>query len=473
MKLYAALLIALAGTLVRAGSQDAFVRVSPRDHRYLQLSDGTPYIPIGLNMISPPRAGEDENEALRGMEAWLASLSSNGGNYIRVWLSNSFWDIEQEKSGVYDDGKARRIDRLLDLCRKYNIRVKLTMEHFRSIGGGRAAFDKPLHHISNGGPALSIAAFFDGEASRGQFKRKIQWYRKRYGDQPIVYGWELWNEVDCVAGGDYLAWTSVMLAELHKAFPKNLVMQSLGSFDTARKQDIYRRHSLLEGNDVAQVHRYLDLGASLEVCKGPVDVMAADAVRELRSYHPGRPIILAETGAVEPKHSGSFRYYGADREGTLLHDVLFAPFFAGAAGPGQIWHWNNYVAANDLWRHYARFAEVVRDLDPPAEAFEPMMLKHDRLRIYALRGRHTLLAWCRDMRNTWESELKNGDKPEVLEGLEVDLRPALKSGSPAVVRIYDPWTGRWSEAKLRKGRLMLPAFSRSAVIQIRSGGIQP
>jgi hypothetical protein len=71
-------------------SHSAFVRVSPRDHRYLELSDGTPYIPIGLNMISPPNAGRGEDEALRGMEDWIARLSSNGGNYIRVWLSNDF-----------------------------------------------------------------------------------------------------------------------------------------------------------------------------------------------------------------------------------------------------------------------------------------------------------------------------------------------------------------------------------------------
>jgi hypothetical protein len=222
----------------------------------------------------------------------------------------------------------------------------------------------------------------------------------------------------------------------------------------------------MPGNDLAQVHRYLDLGASLEICKGPVDLMAADAVRELLSYQPGRPIILAESGAVEPRHTGPFRLYRADREGMLLHDILFAPFFAGAAGPGQVWHWDSYVAANDLWRHFARFAEAVRDLDPPAEAFEPMMLAHDRLRIYVLRGRRTLLAWCRDTRNTWESELARGEKPELLKALAVDLRPALSGKLPRTARLYDPWQDRWSQARLRSGRLTLPPFSRSIVIRV-------
>ncbi len=447
-------------------SSAQFVRVSPRDHRYLETSDGTPYVPIGLNMISPPGAG-DEAAALRGMEAWLDSLAANGGNYIRVWLSNPFWDVEHERSGVYDAEKAKRIDRLLEMCRKRGIRVKMTLEHLRSIGGGPQRWaDKPLHNKENGGPAASIADFFDGEASREQFRRKIRWYSERYGDQPIVYGWELWNEINAVRDGDYMAWTQAMLPELQRAFPKNMVMQSLGSFDTDGVRERYRQHSRMQGNVVAQVHRYLDLGAALEVCHGPVDVLAADAVRELLSYDPGRPVILAESGAVEPKHSGPFKLYAKDRDGTLLHDILFAPFFAGAAGPGQIWHWDSYVAPNNLWWQFGRFAETVRGLNPPTEGFEPAMVEHPRLRVYVLKGRRTVLAWCRDTRNTWESELQRGERPEVLRGLEVDFATALAGRKTGKARVYDPWTGRWQAAKLKAGKVKLPAFSRSLVIRV-------
>jgi len=472
LKLSPALSIALCGLPALFAqpidSNSPYVRVSPRDHRYLELSDGKPYIPIGLNMISPPNVRRGEDEALRGMEAWLASLSSNGGNYIRVWVSNDFWDVEHERSGVYDEAKARRIDRMLDLCRKYGIRVKLTMEHFRSIGGGRQAWaDKPLHNLANGGTAQSVADFFDGEPSRSLFKNKIAWYGERYGNQPVVYGWELWNEINAVSGGgNIMAWTEIMLAELHKTFPKNMAMQSLGSFDNTRWRDLYRQHSNLPGNDIAQVHRYLDLGANWDVCKGPVDVLAAEAVREIKSYEPGRPIVLAESGAVEPSHSGPFKLYGVDKEGTLLHDILFAPFFAGAAGGGQIWHWDSYVAPNDLWFQYGRFAETVRGLDPPAEAFEPSMLKHDRLRVYVLNGKRTLLAWCRDTKNTWESELKNGEKPEQLRNVTVDFGPVLSGKAPRSVRVYDPWANRWSNARLKNGKLTFPACSRSIVVRM-------
>jgi hypothetical protein len=460
--------MALAGgAWAQTTAPETYVRVSSRDARYLELSDGSPYIPIGLNMIAPPGASGDPEAALRGMEEWLKSLSSNGGNYIRVWLSDPFWDVEHEKSGVYDAEKAKRIDRLLDLCRKYNIRVKLTMEHFRTIGGGRQRWaDKPLHNSANGGPADTVGEFFDKETSRAQFRRKIAWYAARYGNQPIIYGWELWNEINAVSGnGDYMSWTEAMLAELHKAFPKNMAMQSLGSFDSDRWVDLYRRHSLMPGNDVAQVHRYLDLGAALAVCKGPVDALASAAVRELAAFKPGRPIILAESGAVEPNHAGPFKLYPEDREGILLHDILFAPFFSGAAGGGQIWHWDSYVAPNKLWWQYGRFAEAVRGLDPPAEGFEPIVIPQPKLRVYALKGKRTILAWCRDAANTWQSELRDGVKPEQLRGLSVDLTSAIAGTRIATARVYDPWSNQWTSVKVKNGRVTLPPFRRSVVIR--------
>jgi hypothetical protein len=474
MKVPLVFLLAATGLLAAtvfpalADPADAFVRVSPRDRRYLELTDGTPYIPNGLNMISPPSTKAGEDAALAGMDDWLTKLASNGGNYIRVWLSSPFWAVEHEKSGVYDEARARRIDHLLEVCHRQGIRVKLTMEHFRSIGGGSQSWaDEPFRNAANGGIARSMDDFFNGDPSREQSRGKIAWYAQRFGNRPEIYGWELWNEINAVGGGgDYMAWTRLMLPELHRAFPKNMAMQSLGSFDKDRVRDTYRAHSTMDGNDVAQVHRYLDLGASLAVCKGPVDILAADAVRELLSYQPARPVILAESGAVEPSHSGPFKLYAADREGMILHDILFAPFFAGAAGAGQIWHWDAYVAANNLWFQYGRFAQVVRGLDPAAEAFSPSMAPHDRLRVYVLRGQHTVLAWCRDTRNTWETELKNGEKPEVLKGAIVDLSQTIAGKRVASARIYDPWADQWSEAKVRKGKLTLPAFKRSIVVRL-------
>lgn len=462
---------ALIGGMALAETEapPAFVRVSPRDPRYFELADGRPYVPIGLNLIAPDGArGGGETNGLNRMDEWIKQLADQGGNYIRVWLSSPFWDVEHERSGVYDETRARRIDALLELARRRNVRVKLTLEHFRSIDGpGRQAWaHKPLHLVARGGTATNIADFFDGLPSRDLFRRKLAWYAERYRDNPTIYSWELWNEINAVGGGDYMAWTEAMLPELHRLFPRNLAMQSLGSFDQDRVRSLYRRSSLMPGNEVAQVHRYLDLGAALEVCHGPVDVLAAEAVRELLAWHPQRPVILAESGAVEPNHAGPFKLYAKDRQGMLLHDILFAPFFAGAAGPGQCWHWDQYVDRNQLWHHFGRFAAAVKDLDPPSEHFQPRLLPHERLRVYALQGRRTLLLWCRDAQNTWQTELRDERKPELLKQVKLDLTEILAKPSIVGARAYDPWADRWTDARIEGQSLELPEFSRSLVVRI-------
>ena len=464
--------VILAGSIVNLGaagkapaspptskSAEAFVRVSPRDPRYFELSDGTPYIPIGLNMIAPP--GE---QGLPGMEAWMTQLAANGGNYIRVWLGNPFFDVEHAHSGEYDEAKAERIKALLSIAAQDGIRVKLCLEHFRNLDGGRQAWaSKPLHLASNGGTATNMNDFFDGSASREQFKKKLAWFAQRFGDNPTVFGWELWNEINAVQGGNYMAWTEVMLPELHRLFPHNLAMQSLGSFDRDSVRSSYQRLATMPGNDVAQVHRYLDLGARLQVCHGPMDVLAADAVRELLATHPGRPVLLAESGAVEPSHSGPFKLYNQDTNGVLLHDVLFAAFFAGAAGPGHIWHWDAYVAKQRLWWQFGRFAQVVKDLDAPAEHFEPRMLPHPRLRVYVLNGRRTVLLWCRDTQDSWQRELAAGQAPDTVQDALLDLEPLNLGKGEA--RIYDPWENRWSPGSVNGDKLSLPSFKRSIVVR--------
>jgi len=465
--------------------QDAFVRVSPRDGRYLELSNGRPYVPNGLNLVGAPPADQ--------FETTLDRMAAHRVNYCRVWLNHASLLIERERTGVFDPAGAANFQRLLTLARERGIRVKLCLEYFRDIRPERHEWsDNLIHHQANGGafaeqdgiPSTAMLDFLRSPAGEEHFIRKLQWYRDRVGDDPTVYGWELWNEVNCV-GPMWLwaPWTECMLAELKRLFPRHLSLQSLGSFDRQEYRAMYGWLAGLAGNDVTQVHRYLDLGAEWEVCHGPVDVLAAEAVRELQRLGTSRPIILAESGAVEPCHSGPFKLFAADTEGTLLHDILWAPFMAGAAGAGQVWFWDRYVAPHDLWWQFDRFAEATAGIDPPAEDFEPLVLAHPRLRVYALRGRRTVLIWCRDAANDWQAELRDGVAPEVLTEEAVDLEatawhwqerprpdltPLLPAGTNWTARTYDPWADVWADLPVSGNALALPPFQRSLVIRLES-----
>jgi len=264
----------------------------------------------------------------------------------------------------------------------------------------------------------------------------------------------------------FFAWNEMMLKETKKRFPDNLVMQSLGSFDNERVKPIYKKMMLLAGNQVAQIHRYLDLGAQMDICKMPMDIICSSAVEELKSYNTGKPIILAETGAVEPRHSGPSNLYAKDTAGILLHDILFAPFFSGAAGAGMSWHWDSYVDKNNLWYHFKRFKEAVKSINPLEERFIASSSETDFLRIYQLNGHKTNLLWLRDKRDNWESELRDGQPPMLISQFELDMKTLDIRKGFNKIKIYDPWQDVWKVFAADDLKIILPDFKRSLVIRI-------
>jgi hypothetical protein len=302
------------------------------------------------------------------------------------------------------------------------------------------------------------------------FLNKVDFYQKRYGSDTLFFGWELWNEMNAMhvpVDSIFFDWNEKMLKEVKQRFPENLVMQSLGSFDSEKVRSSYRKMMLLPGNEVAQVHRYLDLGAKMEVCQMPMDIICSSAVEEILSYNTGKPVLLAETGAVEPSHSGPSKFYPVDSAGILLHDILFAPFFSGSAGTGMCWHWESYVDKNNLWYHYKRFSESVKDINPAEEKFVASKSETDNLRIYRLTGAKTILLWIRDKRNTWQSELRDGVAPVTVAGYQLDLTDTGLNNSHGEITTYDPWQDRWENAVTEGLKISLPDFKRSLVVRIK------
>ncbi|MDR1279420.1 MAG: hypothetical protein LBK99_01175 [Opitutaceae bacterium] len=474
-----------SGSAGREGGRVAqSVRVSARHGRYLELEDGTTFVPIGLN-LSFPRFVQNEEEGLALYESWLRELAANGGNFFRLWLGHPFFDVEPERAGEFDEAAAGRLGRVLGLAGSPGLRVKVTLEHFRSletapvaeIFPGAAQFARGRYHRSRGGPADTMDAFWQGPEARAFYLKKLDWLAERFSAEryPAVAAWELWNEIDASQGRGQEDWTERMLPELRKRFPRCLMLQSLGSFSGGYVEAAYHWLCGLPGNDVVQVHRYLDPGAEWEVCRGPVDVLAADAVRTLREWSaaaggPARPVLLAEGGAVEAHHAGPSSLYERDCEGIILHDVLFAPFFAGAAGCGQMWHWDVYVARHRLWWHFGRFARAIAGFDPVAEGAEPVFWETPRLRAYALRGGNVSLIWLRDRRCDWKSELDAGRAAVPVVGECLCLPPGFAVS--ASVKFYDPWGDcGWVDHGRLNGEagFALPAFTRSLVIRLMTG----
>lgn len=446
-----------------------FVHVSQDNPRYFELGNSC-FIPIGANMCFP-RYETDEEKVFATYHQMMEKLSQFGGNYLRIWLSCPFFELEPNHVGEFDQRKRMRLERLLQLADEFNLRVKITLEHFRMIEKeyeehyqGNVSFIKKIHHVDHGGYARTMLDFFTRADARSAFLAKLDYLAQYFSENETIFAWELWNEINAVGHESplleaWMKWSDEMLPEAQQRFPHHLVVQSLGSFDSI---EAHRSYDWLcrSDFDFAQVHRYINPNTQLAVCVAPMDQLCNDAIVELEQRCSDRPVLLAEVG------SELHRLYTLDRQGTLLHDALFAPFFSGAAGTGLFWHWDMYLEQNDLWYHFGRFARAVAGIDPRYEDYQPYRRENHRLRIYALRGKSHTLIWVRDKYNNWHTELEQGVAPENLHGKTLDLRDIADSGF-LQVEYYLPWADETGSIPVQDGvKLVLPDFVRSIVLKL-------
>lgn len=449
--------LALSACSANNGFTDAFVELSEDNPHYFCLSNGEAYIPIGCNIAAI--------NSVDHIHHYIKMLAQNEANYGRLWLNSALFEPETEYN-VLNERNISHLALLLDLAKQHNIKIKICIESFRHIVPGKNRWDtKASYHTANGGPFEDIGDYITSQRGREEYLRRLQIVKDRIGNHPAVFGWELWNEMNAVNYPFIEEWNDYMLAEVKAMFPHHLVMQSLGSLDRESSFPIYEYIAKHKDNDVMQVHRYLDEGAELPICSAPMDSLCADAVRVLLAYNEDKPALLAEGGAVRPNHAGPSTLYPIDKKGILLHDVLFTPFFCGAAGPGHIWHWDHYVDANNLWYHFKRFANAIKDINPIVEDFLPKRARIDHLNAYILQGKKHALIWLRDARNNWQSELLQHIEPEWISNQQLSLSSITVGKKVRKISAYDPWTDICTEIKTQE-LIKLPPFSRSLVLRL-------
>lgn len=445
------------------------MQINKRDVRYFSDENGKTFIPVGCNLcFVRDSENMEEKEVLALYHDWMTRFAAQGGNYVRIWLGVPFFDVMPEKIGQFDERAVSHIRYIITLAEKLGIKLKFTLEHFRRTVPnkrdaesfpGVVSFVKTLY-----GPyAQTMGEYLASDICRQAYLEKASYLAKQgFGDSPAVAAWELWNEINCIGDvyGNVGQWSRFMIGELQKIFPKQMILQNLGSYSSVSAFHLYDSLSMFPGNAFMQIHCYLDPGAALDFCRGPMDVIASRAVHELHSRAPQLPAVVAECGAVEANHSRYSDLYEADTQGVLLHDILFAPFFSGSAGCGQPWHWDHiYIAKHDLWHHFGRFVRAIRGIDPAEEQFRVFYTETHRLRLYGLKGRYNTLLWCRDKASSWETELKQGIAPGVVTG---EKFPCTFQGKVSCCLV---WEDREIEVTVENNMICLPDFTRSMVMR--------
>ena len=437
------------------------ISVNEDNPRYFVNKKNETWIPIMINYL-PFEINNDEEKGLQEIEHYFKSFSENGGNSMRIWISTPFLEIEDSTEGHYNPQKFARIDRMLEIAEKYSILIKFTLHHIRSID--------PASKAWHNNPALStkfnnIEEYISTFEGRESYLKRAKAFSDRYKDSKQILGWELWNEMNAVGqDGSWVDFTVSVIDSLKKLFPNHSVTQTIGSLDSDYSLKHYQKLIELKINDFLPFHRYLDIGAQYEIVKGPIDELSADLTNVgLNLTNNALPVVVNEIGAVEANHAGPFKLYRKDTLGVLIHDMLFAPYFSGAAGPGAMWHWNDYVNANNLWFHYRIFNNAVKKTDPIKDGFLPQHFESDGIRYYILKGKNKSLIWCRDTQSNWRSELENDIPAKIKTNVSFSL--SYLGDNYSSFTFYEPWEDIWhSKEEIKNNTITLPPFVRSAVI---------
>lgn len=371
-----------------------FVRASDGDPRYLAFDNGDFYFPIGLNM---GWAGQD---VLGDYTRWLDHLSQNGGNYIRVWMASWSFALEWNDTGLGNYSQRMRqawlLDQVFRLAEERGVYVMLCLlNHGAFSTTTNPEWDNNPYNAALGGPLESPEQFVSDPEAKSLFKRRVRYIAARWAYSPNLAVWEWWNEAHWtpIRESDLMAWISEMTAELRKHDPYgHLVSTSYGmGTDNAT-------WSLAE-IDLAQQHEYSTHDAMRTL---PV------TLRLIERYSKDKPVLLAEYGSSAEGESAPF-----NRGAIHLHNGLWAAPFAGYAGTGMYWWWDNFIEPLNLWYHYRGVAAFFKDEDlrgmKPAEALvrnggtgEPPAGDTATALAMALRSAERALVWVRASDYTFE-----------------------------------------------------------------------
>lgn len=407
---------------VMPSASHGYVERSKTDGQYFAFSDGTPFFSVGINTSFPTAYAKSNGTefgvsdvygfvGLMQYERWFQKLSKNGVNVARVWLGHEYFNPDTEQIYQFDYKQFSKIDKLLELAKKYSIKLKLTLEQFRHFNYERVAdsdhtfrvFNKRLY--DGDVRCESSAEWLTNDRWKKAWLHKVEEFARRYAGDTSVFAIELWNEMNCLCDFKLVTeWNHEILPEVKKMFPKHLVCNSLGSLDSEGAMKTYEAFCW-DKSDLVQIHRYLDQGAPYDDCREAVSDVIKGAFQRIKS---DKPVFLAETGAVNNRHSGPFKFYANDDRGIIFADCVYTPVFLKSAGTGNIWHWDaRYVEFKNLYHMYRPIKELVEGVDFTHETFRCVDLSDERISLLLLKGRTVALGYIRNKDDNWKNVLRD------------------------------------------------------------------
>lgn len=410
-------------TVTESGER-GFVRIDPRNPRYLAFDDGTPYFAIGENMSWYGSGG------MVDYQTWLDALHAAGGNFIRVWMAPWGFSLEWSDTGLgnYNNrqDEAYQLDALMDMAHERDVYIMLALlNHGQFSTSTNPEWDANPFNVANGGPLESPGEFATNPEAIKLWNRRLRYIAARWGYSTNIMSWEWWNEINWtqLVNPDLLVpWVSRSTAYLKTVDPYNHLITHSGS--------PVGDEAVWEQMDFVQDHRY-----------DPSD-MVMDLTRVTATWletYPDTPFLMGEFGSPSEY----------DLDGTLIHIGLWAGPMSGAFGTSMTWWWDTYIHPNDLYYHFAAVAAFYADEDLAAYDYQPTtaeLNREARSRVFGMQTDNRALLWIVSKRFS-ENELLKQYTKNLRDGAEDPLDITYPEVTEAVLTLTgladDEYTVEW------------------------------
>ncbi len=397
---------------VTASGAHGFVRIDPRNPRYLAFNDGTPYFAIGEDMAWY------SDDGMVDYQHWLDALAASGGNFIRVWMPAWGFGIEGADTGLgnYDarQDRAYQLDTLLEMVNERGVYIMLTLiNHGQFSTSVDPEWDANPYNAANGGPLAEPGDFATNDEAQRLWQQRLRYIAARWGYSTNIMAWEWWNEINwtVLVNPTLLApWIARSDAYLKTVDPYHHLTTHSGS--PVGDETVWSQM------DVVQQHLYNMTNAQTDISR---------ATTTWLEEHPGQPFLVGEFGSPSEY----------DINGVLLHLGLWDPPMNGASGTGMTWWWDSYIPSRDLYYQFAGVAAFFAGEDLAAHTYEPTtatLNREARSRVFGLQDGHGTLLWVVSKQYS-ENELLKQYAKNLREGVENPLDITFPENSEAVLTL--------------------------------------
>ena len=428
---------------------------------YFEDENGNSWTPIGQNdaVTWPDFAGLFKQKNIQAVEGHMAFLKAHGITCLRIMLEYCQTENRylEKPVGNFQPNMVRFWDDFFALCEKYGMRVLLTP--FDTFWMAKRWKFHPYNKL-NGGPCKTKSQWLTSPDTLKVIKQRFTFAIERWGGSGVLFGWDLWNEIDPVRARKDVEKVIHFINEI-STHVRALELEKYGK---THPQTVSVFAPILQKYEMASLvftHSQLDFSTTHFYHHQSIDsprntlhaaVTTGNMVREAMIHLPAhRPFLDSEHGPIS--------YFRKNRTGLpeLFDDEYFlhmqwAHVASGGAGGGMRWPYRNpHVLTHGMRSAQLNLSKFVALID--WKNFQRQNL-NEEIRVnksigitaFACGDAHQAIVWL--LRHSRKHSVKkNGNKSK--EDLITVFIPNLAAGRYRV-HIWDTISGEAGRLELEK-----------------------